>query len=339
MDRIIGVRFTTAGPIDYCDSGDLDIGIGDYIIIRKNESELLGWVVLTNEQIIASSIDQELLQVERFATEEDIESWRQQKTRGEEDIGRAQGLAMRISPGIRVAAVDYDLSGDNCKVSISNFDDAELEVISVEFGTLLGSKIQIIEVNQRERAKAMGAGVMGLCGRDLCCTSWMTQFPTVSIRMAKEQGLSPDPSRISGLCGRLLCCLTFEVEEYRQLRGVLPEVGEFVTTPVGRAKVYKVDLLSNNVQMRLELSGEIINMAADQISEQYGTMIRPEKLDEAVEKPARESATKLKEATIAILEPVDYSSNLETTDSSKDIEKTIAKRRRGKRGGKRNRKK
>ena len=334
MDRIIGVRFTTAGPIDYCDSGDLDIGIGDYIIIRKNENELLGWVVLTNEQIISSSIDQELLQVERFATEEDIERWRQQKKRGEEDIGRAQGLAMRISPGIRVAAVDYDLSGDNCKVSISNFDDVELEVISIELSTLLGSKIQILEVNQRERAKAMGAGVMGLCGRDLCCTSWMTQFPTVSIRMAKEQGLSPDPSRISGLCGRLLCCLTFEVEEYRQLRGVLPEVGEFVTTPVGRAKVYKVDLLNNNVQMRLELSGEIIDMPADQISEQYGTMIRPENLDEVVEKPARESATKLKEATIAILEPVDYSSNSEISDSSK----AISKRRRGNRGGKHNRK-
>ena len=338
MNKIVGVRFTTAGIIDYCDSNDLDIAIGDYVIIRKNESELLGWVVLTNEQINASSIDQELILVERFAVQEDVEAWRNQKKRAEEDVARAQEMIIRINPGTRVAAIDYDLSGDNCIVSISNIADVELEVLAIELSTLLVSQIQILEVNQRERAKAMGSGVMGLCGRDLCCTSWMTQFPTVSIRMAKEQGLSPDPSRISGLCGRLLCCLTFEVEEYRQLRGALPDVGEFVTTPVGRAKIYKVDVLNNNVQMQLESSGEIINMAADQISEQYGTMIRPETLDEAIEKPARESATKLSEATIAILEPVDYSSNLETLDSSKNIAKTNIKKRRGKRGGKRNRK-
>ena len=338
MDKVIGVRFTTTGPIDYCQSSDLDFGMGDYIIVRKKDSEYLGWIVLLNEQINVSLIEQEFLQVERFATEDDIENWRKQKKRGEEDIVRAQNLLIKANSGVRIAAIDYDLSGDNCTVSVVNLDGVDIEILPIDLGALLISNIEILEVNQRERAKAMGAGVMGLCGRDLCCTSWMNQFPTVSIRMAKEQGLSPDPSRISGLCGRLLCCLTFEVDEYRQLRGVLPEVGEVVTTPVGRARVDKIDIPNNNVQMELELSGQIINMAVDEISQQYGTMIRPEKLDEVVEKPARESAIKLKESTIAILEPVDYSPNSEISNSSKKNEKTNLKRRRGKRGGKRNQK-
>ena len=103
-------------------------------------------------------------------------------------------------------------------------------------------------------------------------------------------------------------------------------------------KIESIDIPNNNVQMELELSGQIINMAVDEISQQYGTMIRPEKLDEVVEKPARESAIKLKESTIAILEPVDYSPNSEISNSSKKNEKTNLKRRRGKRGGKRNQK-
>ena len=124
----------------------------------------------------------------------------------------------------------------------------------------------------------------------------------------------------------------------------IPDVSQVQTVEVdpktGKPTRVGFKILEDGRKVRYaKLSGEIIDMPADQISEQYGTMIRPENLDEVVEKPARESATKLKEATIAILEPVDYSSNLETTDSSKDIEKTIAKRRRGKRGGKRNRKK
>ena len=173
-----------------------------------------------------------------------------------------------------------------------------------DMSVLLDADVHVELVGDRDRAKAMGPGVMGVCGRELCCTSWMTSFPSVSIRMAKDQGLAPNPSKISGLCGRLLCCLSFEVEAYKELRGDLPKTGKRVTTPSGRAKVLSVDALAQKVRMRLDETGEIIEIPADELRQQYGTVVRPEELESTIEEPARAEADALARNTIAVLEPV-----------------------------------
>ena len=341
MSDVVGIRYHTASPIDYCSLGVLTLGVGDYVVVERDGGEQLGWVVISADQVIAATIERPLRRIERIAGEADVASWEQQKQRAEEDIGRAQELASRTDPRMRVAAIVYDLSGDHGELTYTSPDRPSTDRLRREAEDLLDADLTLRQVGDRDRAKSMGSGVMGVCGRDLCCSSWMTSFPSVSIRMAKDQGLAPNPSKISGLCGRLLCCLSFEVEAYQELRGDLPKVGKRVTTPVGRAKVISIDALKQIVRLRLDDSGEIVQLDADELRAQYGSLVRPESLEASVEEPARAEARQLQEATIAVLEPVDHppaSSEASAESESSDQEKPKpSRRRRGRRGGRRRR--
>lgn len=337
MDDVVGIRYDTAGPIDYCSPGGLMLGVGDYVVVEKDGSEQLGWVVVSTDQVISADIERPLRKIERIASEHDVTAWEHQKVRAEEDVGRAQAMATRIDPRMRVASIVYDLSGEIGELSYTAPENISGDQLRRDVGELLNARFSARQVGERDRAKAFGPGVMGLCGRDLCCTSWMTSFPSVSVRMAKEQNLSPNPSKISGLCGRLLCCLSFEVEAYRELKGGLPGIGKRVTTPIGRAKVLSIDALNQNVRLLLDETGEVIEIEANALRAQYGTQVRPEELDDTVEAPARNEARALQEATIAILEPVDHpavSVDSDTKSKSTEREKRKRpKRRRGRRGG------
>ena len=341
-DDVVGIRYHTAGPIDYCSPRDLELGVGDYVVVTRDGGEHLGWVVLAADQVIAATIERPLRVIDRIASEQDVAAWQRQKERGEEDVGRAQALASRTDPRMRVASVSYDLSGERGELTYTAPEKHSSNWLRDEAEELLGARLTLRQVGDRDRAKLIGEGVMGLCGRDLCCSSWMTQFPSVSIRMAKEQGLAPNPSKISGLCGRLLCCLSFEVDAYRELRGDLPRVGKRVTTPVGRAKILSIDALRQLVRIRLDGSGEVMEIEADQLRAQYGTTVRPEELEATVEEPARAEARALQAATIAVLEPVDEpperpASDAATDDEGSEESKKPRRRRRGRRGGRRRR--
>ena len=306
MSDVVGVRYHTAGPIDYCSPGDLALGVGDRVVVRRDGGEQLGWIALAADQVIAATIERPLRVIDRLATAEDNETWERHQRRAEEDVGRAQALASRTDPRVRVASIIFDLSGERAELTFTAPEKRSTDWLRRELADLLDVDLTLRQVGDRDRAKALGDGVMGLCGRDLCCSSWMAEFPSVSIRMAKDQGLAPNPSKISGLCGRLLCCLSFEVDAYQELRGDLPKVGKRVTTPVGRARVLSIDALRQLVRLRLDETGEVVELEAEQLRAQYGSLVRPEELEASVEEPARAEARALAEATIAILEPVDH---------------------------------
>jgi cell fate regulator YaaT (PSP1 superfamily) len=304
MSDVVGIRYVTAGPVDYCGPGDLQPGLGDYVVVEKDGGEQLGWVVMTPDQVISATIERPLRVIERLATEDDVTAWRRQKERAKEELGRAQEVAAQTDPRVRVATIVFDLSGEHGELTFTGRENTSYAWLRDEMSELFDAEVHVELVGDRDRAKAMGLGVMGVCGRELCCTSWMTSFPSVSIRMAKDQGLSPNPSKISGVCGRLLCCLSFEVEAYKELRGDLPKTGKWVTTPSGRAKVLSVDALAQKVRMRLDETGQIIEIPADELRQQYGTVVRPEELESTIEEPARAEATALARNTIAVLEVV-----------------------------------
>jgi len=343
MSDVVGIRYHTAGPIDYCSPGQIALGVGDYVVVERDGAEQLGWVVLAADQVVSATIERPLRRIERIASEDDVAAWQRQKQRGEEDVGRAQALASRTDPRVRVATVGYDLSGEQGELTYTAPDRSSVDWLHRQAEDLLNARLEIRQVGDRDRAKALGTNAMGLCGRDLCCTSWMSDFPSVSIRMAKDQGLAPNPSKISGLCGRLLCCLSFEVDAYKELRGDLPKVGKRVTTPIGRAKVISIDALRQIVRLRLDDSGEIIELEADQLRAQYGSLVRPEELEATVEDPARAEARALQSATIAILEPVDHRPEPESTSAPAEEQDATdggekpRRRRRGRRGGRRRR--
>ena len=349
MSGVLGVRFIEAGPVTYCGVGDYELGVGDYVVVRTDRGERLGWVVIAPDQVVAATVEGPLRVVDRLATEADVDAWRARKRQAQEDIGRAQAFATRSDPRLRVASIRYDLAGEHGELTYTANDRVEHDWFARQFADLLDSRDLLVEqVGDRDRAKAVGG--LGQCGRGLCCATWMTNFPQISIKMAKDQDLSPNPTKISGVCGRLLCCLAFEVDAYRELRGDLPRVGKRVTTPVGRAKVLSVNTLKQLVRLRFDETGEVVEMGADELRQQYGTAVRPEELETTVEEPRRRREQRIQESTIAILEPItervpspaeaaQAEAAVSATDGGDGVGDDGAprRRRRGRRGGRRRR--
>ncbi len=300
----VGIRFAEAGPITYCSPGDLALGVGDYVVMRMARGERLGWVVVGADQVLASLVDGPTRVIDRLASETDVTAWRTQTERAKADAIRVQAVVTRIDARVRVAALTYDLAGERAELTYTAREFNGEERLHREAAQFLGvSDLQVEQVGDRDRAKALGA--IDVCGRALCCSTWMTEFPAISIKMAKDQGLAPNPTKISGVCGRLLCCLAFEVDAYREIVGTLPKVGKRITTPIGRAKVISINALTETVRLRLDETDQVIELAAETIRRQMGTAIRPEELDGDVEEAIRREEEERRALFLVALEPTD----------------------------------
>ena len=317
---VVGVRFIEAGPISYCSPGELLLGVGDYVIVHTDRGDRLGWVVLAPDQILAGRPDGPLRVIERIASEPDVHQWQQQRERAKEDISRAQALAARSDPRLRVAAITYDLSGTRGELTFTAPERVDYRWFEQQLTELLAARFTVSQVGDRDRAKATAG--LDICGRELCCASWMTEFPAISIRLAKEQDLPPNPTKISGVCGRLLCCLAFEVDAYRELRGDLPKAGKRITTPIGRAKVLSVNSLRQVVRLRFDETGEVVEMSADELRKQYGTAVRPEELEPVVEEPARRRDRRNQDTMFASMELVSAPAARAATEAVAALELT-----------------
>ena len=355
-DAIVGVRFAEAGPVSYCKPGDLRLGVGDYVIVAEERGERLGWVVISSDQVVASEHPGPLRVIDRLAAAEDVEAWRENKRRALEDVLRAQAVATRSDPRIRVASIEYNLAGSRADLTFTAPERVDHEWLRRQSAELLDCDVRVLQVGDRDRAKSIGG--LGVCGLALCCSTWMTEFPAISIKMAKDQDLAPNPSKISGVCGRLLCCLSFEVEQYRELRGGLPKVGKNVTTPVGRARVLSINLLSGVARLRLENTGEVVELTTDALRAQFGSAVRPVELDEVVEAPIRARQARLDNNLVAVLTPTstrapsrdepaavvdgdgdldDAGANAVASEDGEIDPDAPRRRRRGRRGGRRRR--
>ena len=339
-DQIVGVRFVEAGAVSYCNPGALALGIGDYVVVRTDRGERLAWVVIAPDQVLASELDGPRRVIDRIASEADVSAWQANLERAQEDSRRAQALAARSDPRVRVASLEYDLAREFAHLTFSSAERVDYDWLGRQVGELLGCDTLVERVGDRDRAKSMGG--LGVCGRALCCATWQTEFPTISIKMAKEQDLSPNPSKISGVCGRLLCCLSYEVEAYRELRGDLPQAGKRVSTPIGHARVLSVNVLKQVVRLRFDQTGEVVEMSADDLGAQYGTAVRPLDLEETFEQPIRDRDQARQDNLLAVVTPVQEppqrSSDQQPADegtSAAGGEGQRRRRRRGRRGGRR----
>ncbi|MFA7248654.1 MAG: regulatory iron-sulfur-containing complex subunit RicT [Dehalococcoidia bacterium] len=299
---VAGIRFVEAGPISYCSTGALNVAAGDYVVVRTDRGERLGWVVLGPDQVLGANLDRPMRVIDRLASADDVDAYREQQRRAAEDIARVQSIATRRDPRVRVVSLAYDLAGKHSDIAFVSREQDEGEWLRREAGRQLGADVHVEHVGDRDRAKALGG--VGQCGRALCCASWQVEFPAISIKMAKDQGLAPNPSKISGVCGRLLCCLSFELEAYREIMGTLPKVGKRISTPVGRAKVISINALTEVVRIRVDETGEVVEMTAAALRDQYGTAVRPADLEDALERPLHEQDRDRRDNLLAVLEPV-----------------------------------
>jgi cell fate regulator YaaT (PSP1 superfamily) len=282
----VGVRFKEAGKVYYFDAGTHSLDVGNYVVVETSHGMEIGRVVIAPDQVIVSEIKETLKPIQRIATPEDLKLWTDLKERASGELREAKQLASDAGLDMQIVSGEYNLEGSQITFYFTAPERVDFRQLVRDLSSKIGSRVQLLQVGERDRAKL--ADGYDVCGQRLCCSSWQTAFPSVSIKMAKEQDLPLNPQKISGVCGRLYCCLTFEYEGYRELRGQLPKVGAMVSTPAGSAKVRSINVLKKTVSLWLEEQHQVMEMPAVDLQMQYGLTVRPVELVEEIEAPLRQ---------------------------------------------------
>jgi cell fate regulator YaaT (PSP1 superfamily) len=287
MARPAGIRFRQAGKIFYYDAGDLELHTSAYVVVETAHGAAVGRVVISPDQFVSSEgiNENDLKPILRAATEEDVEQHEAMQARANDALSEAKRRAGDLGLDMSINGGEFDLDGTQFTAYFTANDRVDFRGLVRDLSRDLDARVQLLQVGDRDRAKLVDG--IDICGERLCCSSWMTNFPAVSIRMAKEQDLPLNPQKISGVCGRLYCCLTFEYEDYKALRGTLPKVGSFLSTPAGQAKVTGIDFNREMVKLWLVEHQEAVEVAAIDFQLQHGVAIRPMELVRKIEGPMR----------------------------------------------------
>lgn len=281
----VGVRFKEAGKVYYFDAGEHDVDTGSYVVVETSHGLEIGRVVIAPDQVLASDIKESLKPIQRIASADDIAQWNAHRDRARDDLRAAKSRVAERGGDMQIVSAEYNLEGTQLTFYFTASDRVDYRQLVRDLSQQTGVKVQFLQVGERDRAKLLDG--YDVCGQRLCCASWQTAFPSVSIKMAKEQDLPLNPQKISGVCGRLYCCLTFEYEGYRELRGQLPKVGAMVSTPAGEAKVRSINVLKKTVSLWVEEARQVIEMPAADLQMQYGLTVRPVELVREIEAPLR----------------------------------------------------
>jgi cell fate regulator YaaT (PSP1 superfamily) len=250
MTEIIGVRFKSAGKIYYFSPNGVAIQKGDNVIVETARGTECGEVVLAASQIDEAELGQPIKPVLRVATAQDLEQLRKNREK-EEHAFRVCAEKVR-QHGLDMKLIDVEYTFDNSKVLFYFTADGRVDFRELvkDLASVLKTRIELRQIGGRDEAKMLGG--LGICGREFCCSTFLGEFQPVSIKMAKEQGLSLNPTKISGTCGRLMCCLKYEQNAYEDLLRITPRQGANVTTPEGRGTVFEVSLLTGYLKIHLE---------------------------------------------------------------------------------------
>ncbi|EPR14299.1 PSP1 domain-containing protein [Ruminiclostridium papyrosolvens] len=254
MVKVVGVRFKKAGKIYYFDPGELVIDLNQNVIVETARGIEFGLVVVPNREVDESEIVAPLKKVIRIATEEDIVH-AEENDRKEKDAFNI--CLQKINDHkLEMKLIDVEYTFDNNKVLFYFTADGRVDFRELvkDLASVFKTRIELRQIGVRDESKMMGG--IGICGRVLCCNSFLGEFQPVSIKMAKEQSLSLNPTKISGTCGRLMCCLKYEQEAYEDLLARVPKVGAIVETPEGQGTVVEVILLKEILKVKLDIGNE-----------------------------------------------------------------------------------
>ncbi len=250
MTEIIGVRFKSVGKVYYFSPGGLKINQGDSVIVETARGVECGEVVCGNKDVDDSEIVAPLKPVIRIATEDDFKKIEQNKIKEKEAFDICLNKIQHY--GLNMSLVDVECTFDNSKLLFYFTSDNRVDFRELvkDLAAVFRTRIELRQIGVRDEAKMLGG--LGICGRPFCCSSFLGEFQPVSIKMAKEQSLSLNPTKISGTCGRLMCCLKYEQDGYEELLKITPKVGAIVDTPNGRGTVTDVNLISGKMHVRMQ---------------------------------------------------------------------------------------
>ena len=248
MIKVIGVRFRKAGKVYFFDPAGMEIKTGDPVIVVTARGIEFGHVVLGNREVEDKKVVQPLKPVIRMATRADEEVERKNKEKEKEAFKIC--LEKIKKHDLQMKLIDAEYTFDNNKVLFYFTADGRIDFRELvkDLAAVFKTRIELRQIGVRDETKIMGG--VGICGRALCCHSYLSEFIPVSIKMAKEQNLSLNPTKISGVCGRLMCCLKNEEETYEELNSKLPNIGDYVTTDDGlKGEVHSVSVLRQLVKV------------------------------------------------------------------------------------------
>ena len=255
MTRVIGVRFRNVGKIYYFSPKNLEIHAGDHVIVETARGVEYGNVVLPPRDVEDEKVIQPLKEVIRIANPQDDK--KEEINRKKEKEAFQVCLKKIREHGLEMKLIDVEYTFDNNKILFYFTADGRIDFRELvkDLAAIFKTRIELRQIGVRDETKILGG--IGICGRPLCCHTYLSEFVPVSIKMAKEQNLSLNPTKISGVCGRLMCCLKNEEETYEELNRKLPNTGDRVTTPEGlKGEVQSVNVLRQLVKVIVDVEDE-----------------------------------------------------------------------------------
>lgn len=249
MEKVVGVRFRNVGKIYYFNPKNYKVKVGDHVIVETARGVEYGRVVLEPRSVKEDEVVHPLKEVLRVATKEDEDHEAENRQKEKEAFKickkkiREHGLDMKL--------IDAEYTFDNNKVLFYFTADGRIDFRQLvkDLASVFKTRIELRQIGVRDETKILGG--IGICGRTLCCHTYLSEFAPVSIKMAKEQNLSLNPTKISGLCDRLMCCLKYEQDHYEQTRKRMPRVGREIITPDGSGVINAINVLEETVRVRI----------------------------------------------------------------------------------------
>lgn len=255
MIKVVGVRFRNAGKIYYFDPGKENMEAGIHVIVETARGVEYGTVMIATREVTDDKVVQPLKPVIRIATEEDDKTEAKNKDKEKEAFRICMEKIVKHKLEMKLVEAEYTF--DNNKLLFYFTADGRIDFRELvkDLAAVFRTRIELRQIGVRDETKILGG--IGICGRELCCKSYLSEFVPVSIKMAKEQNLSLNPTKISGVCGRLMCCLKNEEETYEYLNSRLPSMNDTVTTIDGlKGEVQSVNVLRQQVKIIVEINGE-----------------------------------------------------------------------------------
>ena len=250
MKKIIGVRFKKPGKIYFFDPENMEIEKNDNVIVETAMGDEIGKVVIADREIDESKMATPLKKVVRKATKEDLESQEKYKSKEPEAFKICKEKIKKYNLEMNLTDVEYKFDGSKILFYFTADGRIDFRDLVKDLASVFKTRIELRQIGVRDEVKRIGGN--GICGRELCCCSFLDNFETVSIKMAKEQNIALNPSKISGNCGRLMCCLKYEQDVYSEKISKLPKVGSIVKTPSGEGSVEGVEILKEIVKVKIK---------------------------------------------------------------------------------------
>lgn len=250
MQNVVGIDFQKSGKMEYYSPKKFDLNVGDWVVVESKRGLEMGRVKYAPLDVADEDVTLPLKEIVRHATDEDLSQYEQNEKDAEEAMTLCKNTIQQQSLEMRLVNCEFTLDKSKVIFNFTSDERVDFRKLVKVLAQKLKTRIELRQIGVRDEAKLLGG--IGPCGRSLCCATFLGDFEPVSIKMAKDQNLSLNPTKISGACGRLMCCLKYENDYYEEARAQLPDVGEAIKTPEGNGKVIGLNILDISMQVKVD---------------------------------------------------------------------------------------